>query len=58
MVDEPTTGNDETEDHDDKLEEEEGEDSLMDMHKDLPKKRRKHKRKKRSQATDTTAFPL
>ena len=55
-MDEPTTGNDETEDHDDKLEEEGGEDSLMEMHK--PKKRRKHKRKKRSQATDTTAFPL
>ena len=49
------TRNEETEDQDDKLGEDEGEDSFMDMH--VPKKRPKHKRKKRSQATDTTAFP-
>jgi len=54
---ETMTGHDETEDQDDKLGEDEGEDSFMDMHIYVPKKRRNHKRKKRSQATDTTAFP-
>lgn len=49
------TGHDETEDQDDKLGEDEGEDSFMHIY--VPKKRRNHKRKKRSQATDTTAFP-